>query len=151
VTNTKTGSVREGNAGGYKKGGSTKKAFATGGIVDSGRPVAMPQGRKPASKAVSNDRQSGTFKRGGKVGYDTGGSTKLEDLSKGAYDKSIGPSPEEMDIARSIRGFPKAAYEQIKRAAKSMPIFSGQPETGSVTKTKESVTVSPGKKRGGRC
>lgn len=94
VTNMTTGSVREGNAGGYKKGGSSKKAYATGGLVDTGRPVAMP--RKPASEPVSNNRQSGTFKKGGSV-------------------------------AHRLDGGP----------------------LGSVTKTRESVTVTPAKKRGG--
>jgi hypothetical protein len=88
-TNTTTGEVKKGNAGGYKrggdvdlghyneigrngkpvgggkKGGAIKKHYATGGLVDSGRPVAMP--RHPVSKPVANDLQSGTFKKGGGV------------------------------------------------------------------------------------
>jgi len=67
VTNTSTGEVKKGNAGGYKKGGAAKKAFATGGVVDTGRPVAMPQGKKPPSKPVAISQLSGTFKKGGKV------------------------------------------------------------------------------------
>jgi hypothetical protein len=67
VTNTTTGEVKKGNAGGYKKGGAAKKAFATGGVVDTGRPVAMPQGKKPPSKPVAISELSGTFKKGGKV------------------------------------------------------------------------------------
>ena len=51
----------------YKKGGAAKKAFATGGVVDTGRPVAMPQGKKPPSKPVAISELSGTFKKGGKV------------------------------------------------------------------------------------
>lgn len=51
----------------YKKGGATKKAFAAGGTVDSGRPVAMPQGSKKPSQPVSTNLVSGTFKKGGKV------------------------------------------------------------------------------------
>jgi hypothetical protein len=67
-SNAQTGGVRLGNAGGFKSGGkSSKKAYATGGIVDSGRPVAMPQGNKKPSSPVSIDRLSGTFKKGGKV------------------------------------------------------------------------------------
>lgn len=62
-----TGDVKLGNAGGYKKGGAAKKAFATGGVVDTGRPVAMPQGKKPPSKPVAISELSGTFKKGGKV------------------------------------------------------------------------------------
>lgn len=62
-----TGGVAKANGGGYKKGGSAKKAYATGGLVDDGRPVAMPQGRKPAPKPVSITALSGTYKAGGKV------------------------------------------------------------------------------------
>lgn len=90
-----TGEVRESNAGGYKKGGAAKKHFATGGSVDTGRAVAMPS--KPVSKPVSNTAQSGTFKKGGKVGSD------LVDASKGAYDKAIGPSEDDMSTAAAFR------------------------------------------------
>lgn len=62
-----TGGVAKANGGGYKKGGAAKKAYATGGLVDDGRPVAMPQGRKPAPKPVSITALSGTYKAGGKV------------------------------------------------------------------------------------
>jgi hypothetical protein len=44
-----------------------KKAYATGGVVDSGAPVAMPQGRKKPSAPVSITELSGTFKKGGSV------------------------------------------------------------------------------------
>jgi hypothetical protein len=64
----KTGGVTKSNAGGYKMGGKTsKKAYATGGTVNSGRAVAMPQGAKKPSTPVSINQLSGTFKRGGKV------------------------------------------------------------------------------------
>jgi len=62
----KTGGVALGNDGGFKKGGSSKKAFATGGSVnDTGRAVAMP--KKAPSAPVAIDRLAGTFKRGGEV------------------------------------------------------------------------------------
>ena len=139
-----TGGVRKGNAGGYKEGGATKKAYATGGTVDTGKPVAMP--KKPVSRPVSNSMQSGTFKKGGKVDrYNTGGATV--DASKGAYDKSIGPSEEEMDMAKAIRSVPRKLFE----GAKSMMGMTPKP-AGSVTKTEKSVTVTPAnKKRGGGC
>jgi hypothetical protein len=64
----KTGGVTLGNAGGFKHGGkSSKKAYATGGTVDSGKPVAMPQGAKKPSQPVSTNRFTGTFKKGGTV------------------------------------------------------------------------------------
>jgi len=166
-----TGDVKLGNAGGYKKGGATKKHYATGGAVnDSGRAVAYPA-KKP-SAPVSNDRQSGTFKKGGSVTpaekkaqssfkaenktamkqakaqsnlkYQSGGAAKVTDLSKGAYDKSIGPSEEDMDMAKAIRSIPSRLYE----GAKSLFTSKDKPE-GSVTKTEKSVTVTPAKKRGG--
>lgn len=62
-----TGGVAKANAGGYKKGGAAKKAYATGGVVKSGAPVAMPQGRKTPSKPVSISQLSGAFKKGGSV------------------------------------------------------------------------------------
>jgi hypothetical protein len=164
-----TGDVKLGNGGGYKKGGATKKHYATGGAVNnSGHAVAYPA-KKP-SAPVSNDRQSGTFKKGGSVTpaekklqanfkaenatamkqakaqsnlkYQDGG--KVTDLSKGAYDKSIGPSESDMDMAKAIRSIPTKLYE----GAKSLFTSKDKP-SGSVTKTEKSVTVTPAKKRGG--
>ena len=62
-----TGGVRYGNAGGFKKGGSTKKAYATGGTVNSGRAVAMPEGRKPVPSPVRISQLAGTYKTGGRA------------------------------------------------------------------------------------
>ena len=62
-----TGGVRLGNAGGFKKGGSAKKAYAAGGTVNSGRPVAMPQGRKPTPAPVRISQLAGTYKNGGRA------------------------------------------------------------------------------------
>lgn len=60
-----TGDVKMGTPGGYKKGGAAKKHFATGGVVDTGRAVAMP--KKAPSKPVAITELSGTFKKGGRV------------------------------------------------------------------------------------
>lgn len=60
-----TGDVKMGNAGGFKKGGAAKKHFATGGVVDTGRAVAMP--KKAPSKPVAISQLAGTFKKGGRV------------------------------------------------------------------------------------
>jgi hypothetical protein len=77
--------------------------------------------------------------------YNAGGSTV--DASKGAYDKSIGPSEEEMDMAKAIRNIPSKLFQ----GAKSMMGMTPKP-AGSVTKTEKSVTVAPAsKKRGGGC
>lgn len=133
-----TGEVKLGNAGGYKKGGATKKHYATGGAVnDSGHAVAMP--KKPASKQVSNDRQSGTFKKGGQVGNAT-----QKELDA-AYEGAMGPSKEDMDMAESIRSIPGKLF----RGAKKLIGMDDKPKAGSVTETEKSVTVAPAKKRGG--
>jgi len=136
-----TGGVAKSNAGGFKKGGSAKKAYAAGGTVDSGKPVAMPQGRKPAPKPVSINQLSGTYKKGGYVKKMAVGG----DMSNGAYDASRALEKADNEAMRNtILGAPKRAYESIKG------LFNPKP-AGSVTKTKESVTVAPaGKKRGGK-
>jgi hypothetical protein len=214
----KTGGVAKSNAGGYMEGGSAKKAYATGGTVNTGKPVAMP--KRPVSRPVANNMQSGTFAKGGKVEqedkpnlrllktltgpkghtakvykdkdygehrvkffspegkhmsnadyhtddigdandtakgqlnrYQKGGKVgkyadgDLVDASKGAYDKSIGPSDSDMDMAKAIRSVPRKLYEGAKSM---MGMAKTEPKAGSITKTEKSVTVSP-KKRGGGC
>ena len=170
-----TGGVKMGNAGGYKMGGkSSKKAYATGGTVDSGKPVAMPQGAKKPSQPVSINQLSGTFKKGGKVtpaegrlrsNFGAENSTAMKqakaqsndvyskyqkmkdggkpvDMSKGAYDASSKHSRELEDALN-----PLSMMKELAGKAKKFFMPKG---SDSVTKTKESVTVSPaGKKRGG--
>ena len=137
-----TGEVKLGNAGGFKKGGATKKHYATGGAVNnSGHAVAMPQ--KAASKPVSNDRQSGTFKKGGGVKMQEGGASQAA-LDK-AYMDSVGPSKEDMDMAKTIRDIPGKLF----RGAKKLVGMDDKPKAGAVTKTEKSVTVEPARKRGG--
>jgi len=168
----KTGGVTKSNAGGYKKGGTAKKAYATGGTVDSGKPVAMPQGRKPTPSPVRISQLAGTYKNGGKatpaeavllknnkaenatamrqaktqsnMKYMAGGgatSDKEMDMSKGAYDASRKRSMELEDALN-----PLSMVKEL--AGKAKDYF--MPKGDSVTKTKESVTVSPAlKKRGG--
>jgi hypothetical protein len=169
-----TGEVKLGNAGGFKKGGATKKHYATGGAVNnSGHAVAMP--KKAASQPVSNDRQSGTFKKGGSVtpaekkeqsAFKAENATAMKQakaysnekygrkMAEGgasqkalekAYNESIGPSKEDMDMAKTIRDIPGKLF----RGAKSLIGMDKKPEAGSVTKTEKSVTVAPAKKRGG--
>jgi hypothetical protein len=220
VTNTTTGGVKKANGGGYKMGGSAKKAYATGGTVDTGKPVAMP--KKPVSRPVANSLQSGTFKKGGKVAmHASGGSQKNEYDPNDFYDesedsdgrirtrvKSTNPRYSETAVnkaisssnrsgrkiggkeAKAIHGLlkgryakggevgkfndggssndkyvvkdPKAVSDKASREleeamnplsmakelyGKAKNFFS--PSAGSVTKTEKSVTVSPGKKRGG--
>ena len=149
----KTGGVVDGQ-GGFKKGGAAKKAYATGGAVnDSGKPVAMP--KKPASKPVSNDRQSGTFKKGGKVKMAEGGKAsrkgavsdeEMQRMLEKAYNDSIGPDKEEIEFAESLRAIPGKMF----RGAKKMLGFDEEDTgDGAVTETEKSITVAPAKKRGG--
>ena len=172
-----TGGVAKANGGGYKKGGAPKKAYAAGGTVDSGRPVAMPQGRKPAPGPVRINELAGTYKTGGKVTPAQGRLMRISEAENApsfraakvntnerygpaskmklkaggdatsAYNKSIGPDEDDMEMARSIRGFPGKVFSKVKDVAKDL--FSTAPKADSVTKTKESVTVTPAKKRGG--
>lgn len=174
-----TGGVAKSNAGGYKSGGKAKKAYAAGGTVDSGHPVAMPQGRKKPSTPVSINQLSGTFKKGGSVTPAQGRLQKtfakenapamkaakaqsnevyskfqkkakggeVEDMSNGAYDRHYADEKAENEAMReSILGAPKRLMQGVKS------LFGSKPSTESVTKTKESVTVTPAKKRaGGSC
>ena len=131
-----TGGVKEANAGGYKKGGTAKKAYAAGGnVVDDGKAVKMPPRIKHAP--VANTMQSGTFKKGGKVGkYAEAGPVDAKAISDKAsreLEEALNP----LSMAKELYG-------------KARNYFRGeQTAPGAVTKTKESVTVSP-KKRGGR-
>jgi len=195
-----TGGVAKSNAGGYKKGGvakmmgggmaymeggAAKKAFAAGGVVDSGAPVAMPQGRKKPSAPVSITALSGTFKKGGKVTAAEGRlqkNFKKENApamkaakadSNEVYSK-YGKKMKEGGVPASVRDQRQTeenqrAYQNWERlqtqenqatrnAITGLPrriargikgLFSSEAPKGSVTETKESVTVAPAKKRGG--
>jgi hypothetical protein len=141
----KTGGVIKGNGGGYAKGGATKK-FADGGAVqDDGRAVKMPQGNKRPSTPVSINRLSGTFKKGGKVGcYAEGGDAQTEKNQRGykQYEE------EDRKFNESLREDVMSGLTYPFRKFKEM--FSDKPAPkGSVTKTKESVTIA--KKSGGKC
>ena len=187
----KTGGVALGNAGGFKSGGKAKKAYAAGGTVDSGSPVAMPQGRKKPSAPVSINQLSGTFKKGGSVtpaqgrlmkNFDAENATAMrqakaqsnevyskyqkmagggdvEDMSKGAYDAHYAREKAENEAMReAILGAPKRLMESVKgffkgegqTTEKESEMMGKMQKPKSVTKTEKSVTVTPGKKRGGR-
>jgi len=159
----------------YKKGGSTKKAYAAGGTVNSGRPVAMPQGSKPASKPVAINELAGTYKTGGKV---TPAQGRLQKMSasenapafraaKKDTNEKYGPAS--MMKLKEGGDMSKGAYDAAldepptgSRFAKKVHgfmdnLFGAKKEAGagrgfvnpkSVTKSKESVTVAPMKKGG---
>ena len=178
-----TGGVKNGNAGGFKRGGATKKHFATGGSVNSaGSAVAMPQGRKPASSPVMVTQLAGTYKKGGKVAP---GNRKLQAVNKmenatamrqAKMDSNLkygsantlkmqkGGSPNDRYVVEDPKAVSDKASRELEEALnplgmvqelydKARNAFRGKgsmtDKEGSVTKTKESVTVSPGKKRGG--
>ena len=122
-----TGGVVMGQ-GGYKKGGDVKKPKATGKIA-SGAPVAMPQGRKPAPKAVAINELSGTYKRGGPV------MTPAEKRLDKIFQKENAPA---------MKAAKKMSNEKYGRKMAD----GGMPE--AVTETERSVTVMPGKKHGGK-
>lgn len=140
--------------GGMKKGGAAKKAYATGGLVDSGRPVAMPQGAKKPSKPVSINQLSGTFKRGGAVRMNKGGDvppkgvedqiqTARNERAYKAWEKS--QAEENKSMSDSIGSLFTSIPRKLKEVFSPSKAASAP---GSVTKTEKSVTVTP-KKRGG--
>jgi hypothetical protein len=183
----KTGGVSYGNAGGFKRGGATKKHFATGGSVNSaGSAVAMPQGRKPIPSPVQVTQLSGTYKKGGKVAP---GNRQLQAVNKmenatamrqAKMDSNLkygpanklklaeGGSPNDKYVLKDPKAVTDKESRELEEALnplsmvkelynKARGAFGGQGSMtdkeradGSVTRTKESVTVSPGKKRGGR-
>jgi hypothetical protein len=179
----KTGGVALGNAGGFKAGGKTsKKAYAAGGTVNSGKPVAMAQGAKKPSSPVSINQLSGTFKKGGKVTPAEGrlmknfgaenktamkqakaqsnevyskyqkmaGGGSTSDMEASFFDKNkVDPKTVSDKASRELEDAMNPLSMVKELAGKAKKYF--MPKADSVTKTKESVTVTPaGKKRGGR-
>lgn len=162
-TNTTTGEVKKANAGGYKMGGAAKKAYATGGnVVDDGKAEKMP--RHAVSRPVANNLQSGTFKKGGKVKkYQYGGSTEdaiIEREKRREEAERNAEKAENEEMREAILGFPGRLYKGAKSLFNSSSTEKGAAPTASspasaaskapraITKTKESVTVTP-RKRGG--
>jgi len=140
-SNTSTGNVKLG-AGGYKMGGAAKKAYATGGnVVDDGKAVKMPS--HSVSKPVANSMQSGTFAKGGNVKrFEDGGSDKQAQMNQKGVDAT---KKFETSDNKSLR-----EYTNPMRIIQPVidKFFPSKPAAGAVTKTKESVTVSP-KRNGG--
>jgi hypothetical protein len=114
---------------GLKTGGgkTSKKAFAAGGTVDSGKPVAMPQGRKKPSPPVLINQYAGTYKKGGSV-------TPAEGRLQKMFKKENAPA---MKAAKA---------DSNEKYAKGGALMS--PKIGSVTETEKSVTVTPAKRGG---
>jgi hypothetical protein len=150
VTNMTTGGVRLSNAGGFKKGGSAKK-YARGGAVvqDDGKAQEMPQGQKKPSAPVSITALSGTFKKGGSVRkMSNGGDPTIDRETARMNAEKASEKSENQAMREAIIGAPSRALQRVKGFLGGIGNKPDLP-AGSVTKTKESVTVAPGKKRGG--
>jgi hypothetical protein len=142
-----TGGVAKANGGGYMKGGAAKKAYATGGRVDSGAPVAMPQGRKAPPKPVSINRLAGTYKEGGKVdAYDEIKGMNIPMEAKSALQQAENERAYKASEADRAKG-EESIFSAIPRAVRGL--FNRKPSSGAVTKTEKSVTVEPARKKGG--
>jgi len=145
----KTGGVVNGQ-GGFKKGGGVKK-FADGGLINTGRAVKMPQGMKKPTPPVSTNQVAGTFKKGGGVKKFNGGGDAQSDKETKAYKDTYTTQKTDnmadrdaLDIIAPIK---RGIGTLIEKGKNFMGITPTAP--GAVTKTKESVTVAPVKKRGG--
>jgi hypothetical protein len=155
-TNTKTGEVKESNAGGYRHGGhASKKAYATGGnVVSDGKAVKMP--RHFVSKPVANSMQSGTFKHGGNVKHhEDGGNirvmTEAEDQALTDANQK-GRKTWEDDQRRENIADQNMLPNMMRKAVRGVKNFFSPAPAGSVTETEKSVTVTPERKRaGGKC
>jgi len=152
LTGTTTGGVTKGNAGGFKKGGAAKKFAEGGSVQNDGGPRKMPQGNKPPSKPVSISKLSGAFKKGGTVKKMAGGGSSdydpvisRENARMQAEKNAERAENEEM--REMILGAPKRLLEGAKRMIGMGQSSDKEPK--SITKTEKSVTVTPGKKRGG--
>jgi hypothetical protein len=171
VAKSGTGGVTLGQ-GGYKEGGDVKKQKATGKNA-SGAPVAMPQGRKPAPKAVAINELSGTYKKGGPVM--TPAQKRLDNIfqkenapamkaakkmSNEKYGRKMAKGGDVKrrsltDKFREESGFgdemkdlvQRLTPQQAKREKESSDRYMSD---GAVTETERSVTVVPGKKHGGK-
>ena len=132
------------------------------GTYKAGGKVTPAQGRLQKISASENAPAFRAAKKDSNEKYGPASRMKLAeggnvDLSKGAYDKAIGPDESDMDMARAIRSIPRKMFSGVKSLmgqgsvteAERKAMLNATKPSGSVTKTKESVTVSPAKKRGG--
>lgn len=127
-----TGGVVMGQ-GGYKKGGEVKKGKATGNVIKTGAPVAMP--KRPVSKPVEITKLAGTFKEGGDVKKDNKRKRVAALLEKPTFDKRGAMSDMDIDLMEDAD-----EVEELIRSAGN----------GAVTETEKSITVAPGMKKGGK-
>jgi hypothetical protein len=74
--------------------------------------------------------QLGRFKKGGVAHKAMGG--KMEDLSNGAYDRSVGPDEDDMEMARAIRSVPSRIVNAAKRMMGKLPDTGAEAGRGFV-------------------
>ena len=119
-----------------------KHGYAKGGnVVDDGKAEKMP--RHFVSKPVANSLQSGTFKKGGNVKRFKDGDPVIASETARMEAEKKAEREENEGMRNTILGAPGRAFNAVKS------LFGSEPKpAGSVTKTKESVTVQP-RKRGG--
>jgi len=120
--------------------------LATGGLVDSGKPVAMPEGRKKPSAPVSINQFSGTFKKGGSVKrLNHGGDSQSDKETKGYEATYTNQKTENLADRKAMN--PMTYIRPLVEKVKGM--FGSSDAPGAVTKTKESTTVVPKRRSGG--
>lgn len=122
--------------------------LATGGLVDTGKPVAMPQGHKKPSSPVSINRLSGTFKKGGKVHYKNDGGemdSKAARETKGYEGHYAREAAENRAVSEAMNPmtYIRPLVDKVRGA------FASKVPAGSVTKTEKSVTITPKNQRKG--
>jgi hypothetical protein len=74
--------------------------LATGGLVDTGKPVAMPEGHKKPSTPVIINRLSGTFKKGGAIKKQVGGALPASKSATVVREKVTTSAPTAEERAR---------------------------------------------------
>ncbi len=116
----KTGGVVLGNGGGFKAGGkASKKAYAAGGTVNSGKPVAMPQGSKKPPSPVSISKLAGTYKKGGRA-------TPAERREESAFNSENATAMRQSKADSNLKYRSGGAVtERELRMAKEMPSGAG--------------------------
>jgi len=140
------GGMNRGMMDGYKKGGAAKKAYATGGLVNSGKPVAMPEGHKKPTPPVVTNQVSGTFKKGGTVQRkNKGGDLEADKETKGYNDFYANQKADNLADREAMN--PMTYIRPLVKKVKGM--FGSADAPGAVTKTKESTTIVPKKQRKG--
>lgn len=120
--------------------------------VDKAIASSNRSGRKIGGKEAKaiHSLLKGRYAGGGKVKkFDDGGSSGDAVIDRETSRRNAERAAEKAEnegMRESILGAPRRAFEAVKGM-----FGSSTPPAGSVTKTEKSVTVAPGRKRGGKC